>query len=69
MLSTLVILTAMSLQGQCPGGQCVAPAERAKVSVLVRSEEGPVRNVARTTVKRTVHIARKPLRRLFRRAR
>jgi hypothetical protein len=64
-MTSLVLLVAMAMPMQCPGGQCVAP-ERPKVSVLVRTENGPVRTITKAVVKvERKAVARRPLRRLF----
>lgn len=66
-MTSLVLLVAMVLPLQCPGGNCAAPA-RTKVSVLVRMENGPVRTITKAVVKvERKAVARRPLRRLFNR--
>ncbi len=65
MTSILLLAAALTMPMQCPGGQCVAP-ERPRVSVLVRTDNGPVRSVTKAVVKiERKAVARRPLLRLF----
>lgn len=59
MLSSLVLVTASLLPGQCSGGVCHAPVR----SVLVRPAVRVVRIVERRPVRRL--LARRPLLRRF----
>lgn len=66
-MTSLVLLLAMALPMQCPGGRCAAP-ERPNVSVLVRTENGPISTITKAVVKvERKAVARRPLRRLFNR--
>lgn len=67
MTSILLLAAALSMPMQCPGGNCTAQ-ERPKVSVLVRTENGPVRTITKVAVAvERKAVARRALGRLFRR--